>query len=456
MKLSIAILLFILVFSKNVFAVTTTISNLPSTISTDPFTINIVISGASTGTNYLRIDLYKISSSNYFGETFNGSSWYNAGDYIQYYPVTIQSGNNWTGQVQGRLGSPSLTQYDGPGQYKIKVRRYTSSGSYSTTEANNGALDIIINVPIPTPTPVITPTDIIMPTPTLIPTITITPTLTPMLIITPTTTAMGGTGNPSPTETQTPIYTPTPQSYENIYISEAMVNPATGEKEWIEIFNDNDFPVLLNNWFIDDLENAGSSPKIFSLEINAKGYGIFDLISSMFNNDGDSIRLLDFNKNLKDDFEYQKTEQGKTLGRISFDSDVFCLQEPSKNSSNNLCVNPTPIPITSTPTGEKNLSSTIKNIPPGVPITKANNFDVSIHRSINYPTGVINVDDNLGHILGISNQLIKGSINNKSFINLLCFLSVLYSLLTISSILFRMKLSYGKNKNFYSSSLHSS
>ena len=84
---------------------------------------------------------------------------------------------------------------------------------------------------------------------TPIPTLTITPTLT----IVPT----EGTENPSPTESL---------SYNNIYISEAMINPLIGEKEWVEIYNDNDFSVSLNNWHIDDMENAGSKEGLFEFK----------------------------------------------------------------------------------------------------------------------------------------------------------------------------------------------
>ncbi len=246
-----------------------------------------------------------------------------------------------------------------------------------------------------------------------------TPTLSPAATITP----MIGTDDPTPTEIST-------QSYKNIYISETMANPPTGEKEWVEIYNDNDFSVSLNNWYLDDIENAGSSSKIFSLEINAKGYGIFDLTSSIFNNDGDSVRLLDFNKNLKDDFEYGKTEQGKTLGRTSLESDDFCLQEPSKNLVNNSCINPSPTPQ---PASTKTIILNTKS-----PTTKPNNFDVSIHRSINYPTGDLNNGEK-GNVLGATNELIINSPNNKSLINLLSFLSVFYSLLVIISVLIKSK-----------------
>jgi hypothetical protein len=74
------------------------------------------------------------------------------------------------------------------------------------------------------------------------------------------------TQNSSPTNT--PI--PTPISYQNIYLSEVYPNPQTGENEWVEIYNDNDFIVNLNNWYIDDIEDGGSSPKKFSLTIQPK------------------------------------------------------------------------------------------------------------------------------------------------------------------------------------------
>jgi len=267
--------------------------------------------------------------------------------------------------------------------------------------------------------------------------------LTPTPTITPTTTI---TNAPIPTETSTPTpytLTPTP-SIDNVYLSEVMVNPSTGEKEWVEIYNDNDFSVSLNNWYIDDLENGGSAPKIFSLEISGKSYSVFNLTSSMFNNDEDSVRLIDFNKNLKDDFEYGKSKQGKTLGRTSFESDDFCLQEPSKNAPNNSCINPNPTPFASPkPTAQAGLTLTSEPTP---------NNQFMITKNLLSPVGI----KSTGQVLGTTNEIIMDAPNNKPLINLLCFLSSSYSLLTIISILFRMKLSYGKAKNFYSPSLHSS
>jgi hypothetical protein len=176
-------------------------------------------------------------------------------------------------------------------------------------------------------------------TPTSIPTPTLTPTPTlncpGQACLSPTNIP---TQNPSPTNTPTP----TSISYQNIYLSEVYPNPETGENEWVEIYNGNDFIVNLNNWYIDDLEDGGSSPKKFSLTIQPKSYAAFDLSTAMFNNDGDVVRLLDFDKKEKDSFEYKNSQKGKSFGRVSFESDEFCLQEPSKNQKNNFCLNPTP------------------------------------------------------------------------------------------------------------------
>ena len=284
---------------------------------------------------------------------------------------------------------------------------------------------------------------ILTPSPTLEPTLTLTPTLT----IIPT----EGLENPTPIASLAspseggPEPTAKAGTYDNIYISEVMVNPPIGEKEWVEIYNNNDFSVSLNDWYIDDLENAGSTPKIFSLEISKKSYAVFDLSTSIFNNDGDNIRLLDHKKDLKDDLEYNKTDQGKTLGRTNFDSDDFCIQEPSKSSINNPCIDPTP---TITPTSIIAQTKT--------PTIKVNNFDVLTNQNITYPTGIIMNSFNGGKILGVTEELIIDHPNNGSLINLLTTISISYSLLTICSILFKMKLSYGKDKDFYSSTLRPS
>lgn len=62
------------IFVSPVLAVTVTISNVPSSVSDSAFSFNVSVSGAGAGTNYLRMDLYKDTTTNYFGETYNNTS----------------------------------------------------------------------------------------------------------------------------------------------------------------------------------------------------------------------------------------------------------------------------------------------------------------------------------------------------------------------------------------------
>jgi len=179
-----------------------------------------------------------------------------------------------------------------------------------------------------------------------------------------------------PTPTAYP--TPTSISYSSIYLSEVMVNPLSGEKEWVEIYNDNDFEVFLNNWYIDDVENAGATPKKFSLTVSPKSYAVIEFSSAIFNNDGDQVRLLDFNKSEKDSFEYSQSMAGKSWGRVDFNSDSWCLQEPTKNQPNgsclinntntnsNLTINFTPSPTVFRNPLKSNITSSTKIIKRGI------------------------------------------------------------------------------------------
>lgn len=159
------------------------------------------------------------------------------------------------------------------------------------------------------------------------------PTPTPSPTFTPTPT-------PSPTPTQTPSPTPTqvPVSYNNILITEAYVAPNSGESEWVELYNNNDFEVELSKWSLDDISNGGSAPVTFTLVIPAKQYKVVDLSSSIFNNSGDSVRILDQNTVEKYTFTYTYSQKGISWGRKSIELASYCLQNPSKGSVNTDCI----------------------------------------------------------------------------------------------------------------------
>ncbi len=271
--------------------------------------------------------------------------------------------------------------------------------SATKNSSNNSACSIL------TPTPISTPS--VIPTPTI---------------------------EPSNNETipNTPTPEPTPLFYDHIYLSEVMPNPSSGSKEWVELYNDNAYEVVLANWYIDDYENSGSSPKTINTSIPAKSYAVIELGSSMFNNDKDAVRLLDWSKTEKDGFEYSSTQQNISYGRVSFDSDEFCLQQPTKGSKNNICIisSTTPIPassdpITVTPT-TKPATAVKKALPAVSPRVQSNRTA--------QPT---NDTSQTGEILGVANSR---QLNNPFYrIRLLSFLPLSYSLLTIISILVKMK-----------------
>ncbi len=145
----------VLFFPKKIFAVSISINNFPQIInSIDSFQVSVNITGATNATNYLRVDLYKDGSSNYFGETYNGSDWYGK----NYYPIQIQN-SSASASFYFQLGNPTLSQYPEPGNYKLKIRRYTSSGSASSNDIQT-PVDVQItyvfstSTPSPTTTPI--------------------------------------------------------------------------------------------------------------------------------------------------------------------------------------------------------------------------------------------------------------------------------------------------------------
>ncbi|MFZ1619864.1 MAG: lamin tail domain-containing protein [Microgenomates group bacterium] len=248
-------------------------------------------------------------------------------------------------------------------------------------------------IPSPTPTSTSSPTPTETPTPTSTPLPTLIPTLIPTNATSPTSTSIPtptqiptSTHAPSSTPTQIPTVTIVPTNtpvptattiptsipeivINNVYLSEVYPNPNDGENEWGEIYNDNSFPVTLSNWSIDDVENTGANPKSFSVTIPAYSFQVVDFTSSVFNNDGDEVRLINNRDLLVDSFTYTSSQKGLSIGRISFLSSGYCLQIASKNISNNECMvieSPTPT-VTPTPTTTPLQTPTPLPSPTGIP-----------------------------------------------------------------------------------------
>lgn len=148
------LLFFFFSFVRTVHAVTISLSEVPSTVTQDPFSFTVAISGAKKGTiNYLKMDIFQNGSSHYFGFTQNGNDFYNDTDFSHYPQVTIDESGSASATLVGKADFSS-PYYEGSGSYSIRVRRYTSSGAYSADESNQSIVSILLQGPAPsTPTP---------------------------------------------------------------------------------------------------------------------------------------------------------------------------------------------------------------------------------------------------------------------------------------------------------------
>lgn len=141
----------------SVLAVTVTVTDPPSQVDDQPFNLQVSITGASSGTNYLRANFYPLGTTQYFGYTFNGNSFYKESDVLNYYPITIDSTGNWSGTLQAKVDTSS-SSYNGPGSYGLKVRRYTSSGSSYIWSNDLNVSVVSVQSSTPSPSPQITAT----------------------------------------------------------------------------------------------------------------------------------------------------------------------------------------------------------------------------------------------------------------------------------------------------------
>jgi hypothetical protein len=143
----------------------------------------------------------------------------------------------------------------------------------------------------------------------------------------------------------------------SIVLNEVMVHPSSGNPEWIEIYNPEHIG-LGAYWIDDDVtfdDDAGGSAKKQLTTVSNNFYSVFELPSSMFNNDGDIIVLFDPNGFIVDQYSYTKDPgSDKTIGRSP---DVAGTLQPlesatkgSINSSPQLLPTATP---TRTPTPTK-------------------------------------------------------------------------------------------------------
>jgi len=105
-----------------------------------------------------------------------------------------------------------------------------------------------------------------------------------------------------------------------IKINEVFPNPEGADKgnEWIEILNESDESINLGNWVIDTGENTKSKYTLPNSALEKQSHLLIsdaELGFSLKNSNG-KVRLLDFNGNLIDELEYEKSEENLSYSKI--------------------------------------------------------------------------------------------------------------------------------------------
>lgn len=134
---------------------------------------------------------------------------------------------------------------------------------------------------------------------------------------------------PSPTPAPAPSF----QYSENIFINEFLPYPEKDEKEWVELYNSSSETINLTGWRIDDEENSTSPLTIPSnTEIEPGEFLVITMTKSMFNNDGDKIRLLWPDNQIIHSISYQNAKKEQTCAR--FETQWFWTSQPTPGQAN--------------------------------------------------------------------------------------------------------------------------
>ncbi len=145
--------------------------------------------------------------------------------------------------------------------------------------------------------------------------------------------------SPAPTATSTPAPTLQPTATPipvNISINEYMPAPLSGQQEYIELYNANDFPVDLGGWRLDDIE-GGTRPYVISAGtiIPARGLLLFRRNFGL-NNDGDMVRLLAPDDSLRDSHQYSLARKGGSWSRMGDGAPAWTEKYPPSPGISNV------------------------------------------------------------------------------------------------------------------------
>lgn len=131
-------------------------------------------------------------------------------------------------------------------------------------------------------------------------------------------------------ETSATLFSPPPGTIysRDIIINEVLPAPKTAfTKEYVELYNKGIADIDLTGWWIDDIEGGGKSPTELNLTnfpamvsfiLMPNSFIVFEFVN-VFNNTGDSVRLIDPNLEVADKIDYTKTKEDQSYSLIGLE-----------------------------------------------------------------------------------------------------------------------------------------
>lgn len=162
-KLIICTIFYLLLGARIVFAEFNFTSSQTTITSNEEIetTVTLSLQGQGNKTYYLEGAFKQEDTTNYFGLTWNDSSWipYTSSNFTNLKSITTDQAGGWNGAVKVKLDESS-SLFSGSGTYILRMKRFTTGGSPSWA-SNDITLTVstpATSTPNPTPSPTPTPT----------------------------------------------------------------------------------------------------------------------------------------------------------------------------------------------------------------------------------------------------------------------------------------------------------
>jgi hypothetical protein len=173
------------------------------------------------------------------------------------------------------------------------------------------------------------------------------PNMPPAASATPTHTATAKQGAAASSATSTPTRTPTPGSRNTtatLHINEVMAAPASGENEWIELYNPADTAESTANWRIRRVSESGTErwQTLNDTTLAAGAFAVFSFDSGFLPNSGATLTLFDAGGNVVDEaITYPSLATSQSYSRTSDGGAAWCTHYPCSPGAANTSPTPT-------------------------------------------------------------------------------------------------------------------